>query len=110
MKSLSLWSGGLFVTRMPAGLTLAIISRALTTSLLSQRDQAVTQWMSLVSVVLGRRKIRRKLGDYGQLWAVDVPPKPRGMWRRTYVRHCGALSGLTERHPIATPLPEPIRP
>jgi hypothetical protein len=43
---------------------------------------------------LARRKIRRKLGDYGQLRAVDVPPKPRGMWRRTYARHCAALASI----------------
>ena len=41
--------------------------------------------------VLAKRKIRRKLGDHGQLWAVELPPKPRGMWRRTYARHCAAL-------------------
>ena len=29
------------------------------------------------------KNVRRKLGDYGQLWAEKVPPKPRGMWRRT---------------------------
>lgn len=40
---------------------------------------------------LAKRKIRRKLGDHGQLWAVELPPKPRGMWRRTYARHCAAL-------------------
>ena len=40
---------------------------------------------------LTKRKIRRKLGDYGQLWSVKLPPKPRGMWRRTYARHCAAL-------------------
>jgi hypothetical protein len=43
---------------------------------------------------LAKRKIRRKLGDYGQLWAADVPPKPRGMWRRTYARHCVALTRI----------------
>jgi hypothetical protein len=43
---------------------------------------------------LAKRKIRRKLGDYGQLWAVDIPPKPRGMWRRTYARHCAALARI----------------
>ena len=45
---------------------------------------------------LAKRKIRRKLGDYGQLWATQYPPKPRGMWRRTYARHCAAL-GRIER-------------
>jgi hypothetical protein len=34
---------------------------------------------------LAKRKIRRKLGDYGQLWAAKFPPKPRGMWRHTYI-------------------------
>ena len=43
---------------------------------------------------LAKRKLRRKLGDYGQLWAVDIPPKPRGMWRRTYARHCAALARI----------------
>ena len=32
---------------------------------------------------LTKRKIRRKLGDYGQIRAAKHPPKPRGMWRRT---------------------------
>jgi hypothetical protein len=43
---------------------------------------------------LAKRKIRRKLGDYGQLWAAQYPPKPRGMWRRTYARHCAALDRI----------------
>jgi hypothetical protein len=33
-----------------------------------------------------KRRIRRKLGDYGQLSAIQYPPKPQGMWRRTYAR------------------------
>jgi hypothetical protein len=44
--------------------------------------------------VLAKRKIRRRLGDYGQLWAAKFPPKPRGMWRRTYARHCAALDHI----------------
>ena len=43
---------------------------------------------------LAMRKIRRKLGDYGQLWAVMHLPKPRRMWRRTYARHCAALERI----------------
>jgi hypothetical protein len=43
------------------------------------------------------RKIRRKLGDYGQLWAAKFPPKPRGMWRRTYARHCAALDRIERK-------------
>jgi hypothetical protein len=43
---------------------------------------------------LAKRKIRRKLGDYGQHWAANIPPKPRGMWRRTYARHCAALARI----------------
>ena len=46
---------------------------------------------------LAKRKIRRKLGDYGQLWAAQYPPKPRGMWRRTYARHCGDLELIERR-------------
>ena len=38
------------------------------------------------------RKIRRKLGDYGQLSSAKLLPKPRRMWRRTYERHCAALA------------------
>jgi hypothetical protein len=44
-----------------------------------------------------RRKIRRKLGDYGQIPSARLPPKPRGMWRRTYARHCGALVRIERR-------------
>jgi hypothetical protein len=43
---------------------------------------------------LAKRKIRRKLGDYGQLWAAQYPPKPRGMWRRTYAPYCAALDRI----------------
>ena len=43
---------------------------------------------------MAKRKIRRKLGDHGQLWAAKFPPKPRGMWRRTYARHCAALDRI----------------
>jgi hypothetical protein len=43
---------------------------------------------------IAKRKIRRKLGDYGQLWEAKFPPKPRGMWRRTYDRHCAALARI----------------
>ena len=43
---------------------------------------------------LAKRKIRGKLGDYGQLWAAKFPPKPRGMWRRTYARNCAALDHI----------------
>jgi hypothetical protein len=41
---------------------------------------------------LTKRKIRRKLGDYGQVPSARLPPKPRGMWKRTYERHCAALA------------------
>jgi hypothetical protein len=40
------------------------------------------------------KMVRRKLGDYGQFWAANPPPKPRGMWRRTYTRHCAALARI----------------
>ena len=46
---------------------------------------------------LAKRKVRRRLGDYGQLWAAKFPPKPRGMWRRTYRQHCVALDGSQMR-------------
>ncbi len=43
---------------------------------------------------LAKRKIRRQLGDYGQLRAAKFPPKPRGMWRRTYARYCVKLARI----------------
>jgi hypothetical protein len=46
---------------------------------------------------LTKRKIRRKLGDYGQVPSARLPPKPRGMWRRTYARHCAALVRLERK-------------
>jgi hypothetical protein len=46
---------------------------------------------------LTKRKIRRKLGDYGQVPSARLPPKPRGMWRRTYARHCAALARIEHR-------------
>jgi hypothetical protein len=46
---------------------------------------------------VAKRKVRRKLGDYGQLWAAQYPPKPRGMWRRTYTRHCAGLDRIERK-------------
>jgi hypothetical protein len=46
---------------------------------------------------LTKRKIRRKLGDYGQISSARLPPKPRGMWRRTYARHCAALARIERK-------------
>jgi hypothetical protein len=46
---------------------------------------------------LTRRKIRRKLGDYGQIPGARLPPKPRRMWRRTYARHCAALARIERK-------------
>jgi hypothetical protein len=46
---------------------------------------------------LTRRKIRRKLDDYGQIPSAKLPPKPRGMWRRTYARHCAALARIERK-------------
>ena len=44
-----------------------------------------------------KRKIRWKLGDYGQVPSARLPPKPRGMWRRTYARHCAALARIERK-------------
>ena len=44
-----------------------------------------------------KKRIRRKLGDYGQLWATKYPPKPRGMWRRTYARYCASLERIERK-------------
>jgi hypothetical protein len=46
---------------------------------------------------LTKRKIRRKLGDYGQIPSAKLPPKPRRMWRRTYARHCAALARIERK-------------
>jgi len=43
---------------------------------------------------LAVRKIRRKLGDYGQLRADRPPPKPPRMWRKTYARHLAAVARI----------------
>jgi hypothetical protein len=43
------------------------------------------------------RRIRRKLGDYGQLSSAKLPPKPRRMWQRTYARHCAALARIKRK-------------
>jgi hypothetical protein len=44
--------------------------------------------------MLAKRKIRRRLGDYSELWSTKYPPRPRGMWRRTYARYCAALDRI----------------
>jgi hypothetical protein len=46
---------------------------------------------------LTRRKIRRKLGDYGQIPSARLPPKPPRMWRRAYARHCAALARIERK-------------
>jgi hypothetical protein len=46
---------------------------------------------------LTKRKIRRKLGDYGQFPSARLPPKPRRMWRRTYAWHCAALARIERK-------------
>jgi hypothetical protein len=46
---------------------------------------------------LTKRNIRRKLGDYGQIPSAKLPPKPRGMWQRTYARHCAALARIERK-------------
>jgi len=43
---------------------------------------------------LAMRKIRRKLGDYGQISLSQVPPKPPRMWRKTYARHLASLARI----------------
>ena len=47
---------------------------------------AAQRTSSTARKLLTKRKIRRKLGDYGQISSARLPPKPRGMWRRTYAR------------------------
>jgi hypothetical protein len=46
---------------------------------------------------LAKKRVRRKLGDYGQLWGADYPPKPHSMWRRTYARHCASLERIERK-------------
>ena len=46
---------------------------------------------------LAKRRIRRKLGDYGQIPSAKLPPKPRRMWWRTYARHCAALARIERK-------------
>jgi hypothetical protein len=53
--------------------------------------------------VLAKRKVRRNMGDYGQLWMAKYPPKPGGMWRQTYARHCAALDHIDRM--LSTPGP-----
>jgi hypothetical protein len=44
-----------------------------------------------------KKRVRHKLGDYGQLWAAMYPPKPPRMWRRTYSRYCASLERLERK-------------
>ena len=43
---------------------------------------------------LTKRKIRRKLGDYGRSQAQGSHRSRADMWRRTYARHCAALARI----------------
>jgi hypothetical protein len=58
---------------------------------------AVQRISSTARKFLTKRKIRRKLGDYGQIPSAKFPPKPRRMWRRTYARHCAALARIERK-------------
>jgi hypothetical protein len=58
---------------------------------------AAQRTSSTVRKFMTKRKIRRKLGDYGQISSARLPPKPRGMWRRTYARHCAALARIERK-------------
>jgi hypothetical protein len=39
-------------------------------------------------------KIRDRLGDHGQIPSWKVPPKPPGMWHKTYARRLAALARI----------------
>jgi hypothetical protein len=58
---------------------------------------AAQRTSSMARKFLTKRKIRRKLGDYGQIPSARLPPKPRRMWRRTYARHCAALARIERK-------------
>ena len=47
----------------------------------------------LVRNVSRSQKIRMRLGGSPNLFA-PIPERPRGMWRRTYERHCAALARI----------------
>jgi hypothetical protein len=47
----------------------------------------------LVRNVSRSQKIRMRLGSSPDLFS-PVPERPRGMWRRTYQRHCAALARI----------------
>jgi hypothetical protein len=46
---------------------------------------------------LAKRRIRRMLGDYDQLWSTKYPPRPSAMWQRTYAWHCAALERIERK-------------
>jgi ribosomal protein S27E len=46
---------------------------------------------------LAIEKVRRKLGDYGHIPLSEVPPKPPGMWSKTYARHLSSLARIERR-------------
>jgi hypothetical protein len=58
---------------------------------------AAQRTSSVARKFLTRRKIRRKLGDYGQMSSARLPQRPRGMWRTTYARHCAALARIERK-------------
>jgi hypothetical protein len=47
----------------------------------------------LIRNVSRSQKIRTRLGGSPDLFG-PIPARPRGMWRRTYRRHCAALASI----------------
>jgi hypothetical protein len=70
-------AGGLFACRCCCGLAYAS----------QQKDP-------LVRNVGQSQKIRMRLGGRPDDLLDPIPERPRGMWRRTYERHCAALAPI----------------
>jgi hypothetical protein len=61
-----------------------------------QQYQASPEFVDLAdstrrSYIAHIKRIEKKFSDFPLSALTDRPPKPRGMWRRTYARHCAAL-------------------
>ena len=68
--------------------------RIVRVSMLCELAYASQQKNPLVRNVSRSQKIRMRLGGSPEDIFGPIPERPRGMWRRTYERHCAVLARI----------------